>query len=146
MKCIKQVFFVLLLAFAGSFSAFGQEYVHPNYLSKTVEEVELLKITITPEYTKVDFVIETTNDYAAGGWACAMPNFHILDKHGTKYPLQRAENIPICPERHDFTGPNQRLRFTLYFDPLPPTLNLISILEDHPQGFNFKVIILKPVA
>jgi hypothetical protein len=113
-----------------------------------LKEVEITKIEITDKYTIVDFYFYTGKNgrYEAGGWIALSRNMYIKEA-GThkKHYLLKASNIPILPERLDFSGEYKR-RFKAYFPPIKVGTRKVHIIEEATNGFNFYDIQLKPAA
>jgi len=103
-------------------------YNLPEYKSNA--SPKLLRITTTPSYTKVDFGYQATSYYISGGWVRIEKNTFIrIVKTGEKLIVNRIENIPIAPQRLDFTSTKDWLYFSLYFPPLPKDIEIIDLIE-----------------
>jgi hypothetical protein len=123
----------------------AQVYLNPNYGAKSLQEVEITKIEITDKYTIIHFYFET-KDPKYAGWISLSKNMYIKNaKTHEKHYLIKASNIPILPERLDFTGPYKR-KFKAYFPSISPATETMHIIEEATNGFNFYKITLKPVA
>jgi uncharacterized protein YxeA len=140
-KAIILLFFIIF-----SITTQGQVYPTPKYNSRSNPHVELLKITVTDDYTIVEF--EHTNPFE-GGWATAMPETFIrVSKTKEKLQLLKTSNIPVYPAQHDYKKAGEKLRYKLYFPPINPSTPYIDIIEieGENKAFNFYKVHLKPVA
>ena len=99
----------------------------------------IVKIDRTGTNTVIYFKYTAPEKYLNGGWVCAGKDFFMRDcETKLKYNLIKANNIPICPERHDFQYQGQILEFNLVFPALPSSTTDIDIIEDEIKGgFNF---------
>lgn len=122
-----------------SVQVFGQRISNPKIRKSEVPYCKILSIDINQDNTTVYFDYTSPNTYINGGWVCAGDNFFIRDNEtGKKYFLIKANNIPICPQKHSFSRQGESLRFNLVFQPLPKTCKEIDIIENlSGGGFNF---------
>ena len=130
--------FLLILNLILTITVFGQ-IENPKYLIKEVPYCDIVKIDRTETNTVIYFKYTAPDKYLNGGWVCAGKDFFIRDcETKLKYSLIKANNIPICPERHDFQHQGQILEFNLVFPALPSSTTDIDIIEDEIKGgFNF---------
>jgi S1-C subfamily serine protease len=121
-----------------SISIFGQ-INNPNVTRREVTYCDITKIEINSTNTIVHFKYKAPSTYVKGGWVCAGKDFFIRDSDTKKiYNLIKANNIPICPEKHNFDYQGQTLDFNLVFQPIPSNTKQIDIIEDEAKGgFNF---------
>lgn len=121
-----------------SISIFGQ-INNPNVTRKEVTYCDITKIEINSTNTIVHFKYKAPSTYVKGGWVCAGKDFFIRDSDTKKiYNLIKANNIPICPEKHNFDYQGQTLDFNLVFQPIASNTKQIDIIEDEVKGgFNF---------
>ena len=119
-------------------TSYGQ-IINPSFSRRDVTFCDIVKIEKTSFNTTVYFKYKAPSTYENGGWVCAGGNFFIRDVYsGTKYELKKANNIPICPSRHNFQYQGQVLEFSLVFEALPNSTTRIDIIEDEiERGFNF---------
>jgi len=112
---------------------------NPSFSRRDVSYCDIVMIEKSSSNTTVYFKYKAPKTYIKGGWVCARKEFLIKDCQTKKiYKLVRANNIPICPDKHNFQYQGQTLEFSLIFPPLPPSTELIDIIEDEKnQGFNF---------
>lgn len=145
---MKHLYIIVALVFSMVITGFSQSVIYnPAFGMTTSPDVNIPKIEITKESTIIHFHFVTTANWIVGGWASVLEDMYIRDvKTGKKYYLQKAENIPYYPERHDFTGPGQELSFTLYFTPVDPATTQIDIIENIEYGFNFFRVLLIDIA
>ncbi len=145
MKALKLHLVIFIFLFSIN-SIFCQSYNRPEYEGKSIDEIEILKITITDKYTIVECI--HTNRYKLG-WATAMPKTFIRVSGKTKkYQLLKTSRIPIFPKKHHYNKIGEKLRYKLYFPPINPNVKYLDIIEieGSNKAFNFYKIKLKPIA
>jgi hypothetical protein len=120
-------------------NALGQQINSPSIRKSDVQYCKVSSIVIQNEKTVVNFRYIASNEYINGGWVCAGDNFFIRDNEtGRKYFLTKANNIPICPQKHNFKQKGELLNFSLEFQPIPNNCKEIDIIENLAgKGFNF---------
>jgi S1-C subfamily serine protease len=134
-RTVKIIFgFCLLIAQ----TSFGQ-IINPSFNSREVSYCDITKVERTSYNTTVYINYTAPSTYMNGGWACAGADFFIRDVYTkTKYKLIKANNIPICPSKHNFQYQGQTLEFNLVFEAIPSSTTKIDIIEDEIKGgFNF---------
>ena len=78
--------------------------------------LQLLRITVTKNETKVDFGYQATSYYTNGGWIKISPKTFIRPKGSTKkLVLTNATNIPYGPEKLHFNSSIEWRYFSLHF-------------------------------
>lgn len=107
----------------------------------------LLRISLLPEVTKIDFGYVTTNKYSNGGWIKIAPETFI-ENTVTKecFVLTNAVGITIAPAKRNFESKKDWQYFSLYFPPLPQkdcTLNIIEKIKGNKNNFNYYDVALK---
>jgi hypothetical protein len=111
------------------------------------DNLQLLRVILHEEYTKVDFGYAASGYYIKGGWVRIHDCISIDSKtDGKSYKFLEAENIPVYPEQHHFESKRDWKYFTLYFEPLPYKDCVFDIIEqdpNDPNDFNFFDIHLK---
>ena len=119
-----------------AFSVIGQ--TNPKVEKQDVDKCIITKIEKNIYATTVFFQYTSDPIYKTGAWACAGKDFFIEDTHtGKRFKMLKANNIPICPGKHQFTEGNQVLNFSIDFEPINET-NKINIIENELQSaFNF---------
>ena len=124
------------------FSLKAQVYKSPIAAKQSHADLEIIQIERTAENTIVN--LKVTNKRDAGGWFCASKSIIIKNSEGLEqYDLIKSENIPICPEKFEFSYVGQTLEFTLYFPPIPSDFQFIDIIENCADAcFYFNHIIL----
>lgn len=107
---------------------------------------DLLRILLTPEYTKIDFGYIAKDIYINGGWIRIAPETFIEDTHTKqRYTLVNAENIPLAPVHHYFETKKDWRYFSLYFPAIPQKdciLNIIEIENGTLNDFNYYEVAL----
>jgi hypothetical protein len=108
---------------------------------------DLLRIILSPDYTKIDFGCTAKEMYIKGGWICMEKDTFIeIKETGKCYVLSQAIGIPINPEHHYFESKKDWRYFSLYFPAIPQidcTINIIEIENGSRNNFNYYDIELK---
>lgn len=138
-KTLKLIFGLMLFISQTSFGQDLGQITNPTFNSRYVSYCDITKIEKMNFNTVIYFKYTAPSTYINGGWVCAGGNFFIRDSYSkTKYKLIKANNIPICPEKHNFQYKGQTLEFNLVFEALPSSTTKIDIIEDEMNGgFNF---------
>ena len=128
----------LILCFT---NANAQEINNPNFGIKSHPTLEILKIEQVELYTKVSLQVKNE---IANGWFCADKKIYIKNTNGTDiYYLHKSENIPVCPDIHQFTMVGEILEFHLYFYRIAPNLKFVDLVEDCRDAcFYFKGVVI----
>jgi S1-C subfamily serine protease len=134
-KTVKLIFAFFLFIVQTSIG----QIINPSFTSREVNYCDVLKIEKNKSNTIIYFKYTAPSNYINGGWVCVGNNFFIRDINTrTTYKLIKANNIPICPNKHNFQYKDQELEFNLVFEALPPSVDRIDIIEDETNhGFNF---------
>lgn len=107
----------------------------------------LLRMLLTPEYTKVDFGYTTTNKYIRGGWIKMAKDTFIENVETKKrYKMIKATGITIAPQKHNFQSNKDWQYYSLFFEPMEQkdgVINLIEIEKGTPNDFNYYNIEIK---
>jgi hypothetical protein len=92
---------------------------------------KLLRITITPAHTKIDFGYSTFKSvFNNGGWIQISPETYLMDYSGKRqYALLNAEGISFSPKKHYFESMRDWQYYSLYFEPIPLEDGLYKIIE-----------------
>ena len=108
---------------------------------------DLLRITLFPDRTKIDFGYTAKEMYDSGGWIrMEKDTFIEIKETGKRYFLTHSEGIPINPEYHYFESIKDWRYFSLYFPAIPLTnctINIIEIENGSVNDFNYYDIELK---
>lgn len=111
------------------------------------ENAKLLRIVLSPTYTKVDFGYSTMWYYIKGGWVrISKDTFLKIKNSDEKLVLLKADNIPVAPTQHHFKSNKDWLYFSLYFPPIPLNdckMDLIESEKGTTDDFNYFDIDLK---
>jgi len=123
-------------------STYSQKYESPIAGKQSHPDLKINTIEITTEYTIIHLSI--TNQLNTGGWFCADNNIYIKNSKGIEqYMLLRSENIPICPNKFEFTTKGEVLEFILYFPPINKEIRFLDLIENCDEAcFSFEGIIL----
>ena len=132
---MKKLIILFLINLLLTVSVIGQIY-NPTFSRREVSYCDIVKIEKSSSSTIVYFKFKAPS---TGVWVCAGKDFFIRDCNTrSTYKLIKANNIPLCPEKHDFQYQGQTLEFNLVFPELPSNTNKIDIIEDEAKGgFNF---------
>lgn len=107
---------------------------------------DLLRIILSPNFTKIDFGYTAKEVYVNGGWIRIAPETFIEIRETQKrFVLDRTEGIPISPEHHYFESKKEWRYFSLYFPSIPQTncnMNIIEIENGSTNDFNYHNITL----
>ena len=112
-----------------------------NVLGHSETNPILLRMLVTPEFTKVDFGYTTTNKYIRGGWI-KMAKETFIENVATKkrYKMIKASGITIAPQKHNFQSNKDWQYYSLFFEPMEQkdaVINLIEIENGTPNDFNY---------
>ena len=122
---------------------------HPKVIKNYLGNPDILRIHLTPEYTKVDFGYVAKDIYINGGWIKIASETFIENKiTKQRYTLVNAENIPIAPIHHYFETKKDWRYFSLIFPPIPQndcTLNIIEVENGSKNNFNYYGVELKMI-
>jgi hypothetical protein len=107
----------------------------------------LLRISLYPEITKIDFGYVTTDKYDNGGWIKIAPETFIENTvTKERFVLTNAVGITIAPAKRNFESKKDWQYFSLYFPPIPQKdciLNIIEIIKGNKNDFNYYNVPLK---
>ncbi len=122
---------------------------HYNMFGDGASNPILLRISLFPESTKIDFGYTTTEKYYNGGWIKISPNTFIENAASKKrYTMTNAVGITIAPALRNFQSKKDWQYFSLFFPPIPQkdcVLNIIEVEKGTPSDFNYYNIDLKMV-
>lgn len=111
------------------------------------DNVQLLRIILDNEQTRVDLGYQAPFYYAKGGWVrMSDETFIRILPHGDKLKITGTGNIPMGTTRHEFKTTKEWLYFSLYFPPIPFKTCQIDLIEKEKSDgtdFNFYAIQLK---
>lgn len=126
-------------------SVMGQKNENPAVRKSEVSNCEITSVFIGKDKTTVNFNYKSININTTGGLICINDNLFIRDNYtGQKYFLNKANNIPICPEKYNFKQIGESLQFSLDFQPIPQDCGEIDIIDNlTAAGFNFYGVNLK---
>lgn len=107
----------------------------------------LLRISLYPEITKIDFGYVTTDKYNYGGWIKIAPETFIENTiTKERFVLTNAVGITLAPAKRNFESNKDWQYFSLYFPPIPQKdciLNIIEIIKGNKNDFNYYNVALK---
>ncbi len=132
--------FLLVLLLIQGLPVFSQTIIAPNFILKSHETLEVLKVIRYEEGITLQMLI--TNERNEGGSFCINKNTEII-ANSISYSVQRIENIPKCPKVHKFEYVGEKLIFYLHFPPVPNEINIIDIVENCDDNcFQFTGLII----
>jgi hypothetical protein len=121
--------------------------LHPQVVKSCPHNPDVLRIHLTPDYTKVDFGYIAKDIYINGGWIGIAPATFIEDAvTGQRFTMLSSENIPIAPVHHHFETSKDWRYFSLIFPPIPKSDCILNIIEEEngsPNDFNYFGIEIK---
>lgn len=105
------------------------------------DNLQLLRVTTGPDYTKLDFGYKAPDYYTRGGWVKINRESHLLaDGKALRYDLINANHIPYGPDLLHFNSSNEWLYFSLVFQPVPISTKLIDLIEQvNPADTDFNI-------
>ncbi len=119
----------------------GYIIINPSHKGRRDNNLQLLRVTVTNEQTKIDFGYQTTSNYIKGGWVRISPQTFIQPIGSQKkYSITNASNIPYGPEQLEFKSTIDWLYFSLIFPPLPAGVEEMDLIENErgdATDFNF---------
>lgn len=118
-----------------------------NVLGHSETNPILLRMLVTPEFTKVDFGYTTTNKYIRDGWI-KMAKETFIENVATKkrYKMIKASGITIAPQKHNFQSNKDWQYYSLFFEPMEQkdaVINLIEKEKGTENDFNYYDVTLK---
>ena len=124
------------------------KYLFSAPLHKTTcTYVQLLRIILDKEHTRIDLGYQATDYYDKGGWVRMSEKTYIrVFPDGDKLTITGTENIPKGTTKHEFKTTKDWLYFSLYFPPIPfKSCNIELIEKEKSDGtdFNFYDIQLR---
>jgi hypothetical protein len=107
----------------------------------------LLRISLYPEITKIDFGYVTTDKYNYGGWIKIAPETFIENTvTKERFVLTNAVGITLAPAKRNFESNKDWQYFSLYFPAIPQKdciLNIIEKIKGNKNDFNYYNVALK---
>ena len=136
---MKKILFLLLFLPLG-LTIFSQTIVAPNFILKSHETLEVMKVMRYEDGITLQMLI--TNTRNEGGSFCVDKNTEIT-ANGISYHIQRIENIPKCPKTYKFEYVGEKLIFYLHFPAIPNETKIINIAENCDDNcFQFTGLII----
>jgi hypothetical protein len=114
-------------------------YLNPESYDPNAE-IQVKKIELTENFTRIDFLYTAPDYYDNGGWVnIAKETFIRPVGSNEEYRLVYTSNIPFAPLKHYFNRCGESLVYTLIFPALPKNTLAIDIIEKEglPNYFNF---------
>ena len=114
-------------------------YLNPESYDPNTE-IQVKKIELTENFTRIDFLYTAPDYYDNGGWVnIAKETFIRPVGSNEEYRLVYTSNIPFAPLKHYFKHCGEILVYTLIFPALPKNTLAIDIIEKEglPNYFNF---------
>jgi hypothetical protein len=111
---------------------------NPDMEFRSNTSMDVMKIELTEEYTKINFIHYADKIYIDGGWVQIQGNTFIrVLGSSDKLTLLKAINIPIAPNKHFYKSDHECLYFTLLFPSIPKSTTHIDIIEKEGGGHTF---------
>ncbi len=102
--------------------------------------LQLLRVTLNEFTTRLDFGYQMDTMYDYDWWINIDPNTHLLTSASTKkFRMQDQLNIATAPNKNMYKARTDWQFFSLFFAPLPPEDQKISLIEFETTtrtGFN----------
>ncbi len=108
--------------------------------TETETLLDIYKIELNEDFTRIDFIYEAPSKYVNGGWIQMEPTTFLRPAgSSTMYKMIQAVNISLTPLKTHFKKSGQIHLYTLLFPPLPSDVKVIDIIEKEGIGtyFNF---------
>lgn len=139
---MKKIISILFITFFAA-NLFAQEIPYP--VATELNHPELIIERLNLDNDKTSFHLYVINQMDQGAWYCADKNIYIENPE-TKERLYitSVENIPFCPERHNFKRKGEKLSFALVFPSIKHwNCKRIDLVEDCDEScFYFKGLII----
>lgn len=109
--------------------------------------MQIFRIELSEMSTRIDFISHPdTINCIANWWIAISQNTFIrpVDSNHT-FPLQKAINICLSPQKYFFKHAQEILSFTLLFPPLPKGIELFDIIQSdngEDESSNFYLVSL----
>jgi hypothetical protein len=121
----------------------------PTIKKITANHIDVQRIELDENYTRIDFLYYAPSHYQNGGWV-QISKHTFIRPVGSEYKLKlmKAVNIPIAPQKHFFKSNRDLLSYTLYFPALSKGCTSIDIIEreiNDGTWFNFYGISVEKV-
>jgi hypothetical protein len=120
---------------------------HYKYLFSSPEyktartNVQILRIILDKEQTRIDLGYQATSQYKRGGWVrMSEDTFIRTGTDGHKLKIRGSEHIPRGERKMEFKTTQGWLYFSLFFPPIPFKTGLIDLIETEKKdesAFNF---------
>jgi len=133
------LFFILILPLI----SFSQIIENPVWAEKSNTNLTIDKIEFTDSNTILYLTV--VNQTSNGGTFCINKNTSLKSdfNDGYKFELLQAENIPLCPKKHNFTKLGESLKFKLVFNIVPQYITYVDLVEECTGAcFFFRDIVL----
>ncbi|MGQ9620705.1 MAG: hypothetical protein ACUVTX_06955 [Bacteroidales bacterium] len=117
---------MLLSIFIITITINGQVLLKPVYAAKNPETLELLRIEMTPESTRLFLSVENR---ITGGYFCTDRRTYLYLPDNKRLRLIKAEGITYCPELYKFYTTGEKLLFDLTFPAIPEGTKWFDLVE-----------------
>jgi len=111
---------------------------NPCVAHRNNDAMDIMRITLEDDFTKIDFVHYASKKYINGGWVQIAGNtfIRILGSTG-RLTLLKAINITIAPNKHHYKSKHECLYFSLLFPSIPKSTTHIDIIEKEGGDSSF---------
>jgi len=109
-----------------------KSYLFPQVPNRgRLDNPVLLRVTLLPDATKVDFGYSTFKSvYSNGGWIQISPETHLVSLHNQrKFKLINVKGISMSPTKHYFESQRDWQYYSLYFEPIPVEDGSYDLIE-----------------
>jgi len=125
---LKTLLVFLFLQLSFQFSADSQVYERPNFSFSSHETLELERVDVDTNQTRVYFSILSRK---LGGSFCIDTSTYIKNSLGSdEYKLIESIGVPDCPDVHKFSIVGKKLSFILVFPPIGREIRYIDVIEN----------------
>lgn len=127
--CMKKFIGILILTLLIS-GLQAQIHYNPQVAIKPIGSLSVHKVELAKDETRVTVRIVNQDQLPAFG----LPAQLVIRKTSEPeaWPMLRAENVPVLPQKHTFSFKGDILEFTLIFPPIPQPVKYLDIKQ--PEG------------
>jgi hypothetical protein len=123
---------LLCLQLLFQFTVNSQVYERPNFSFSSHETLDLERVDVEADQTRVYFSILNRK---LGATFCIDTSTYIKNSLGSEeYKLVESIGVPDCPDVHKFSIVGKKLSFILVFPPINKGIKYIDIIENCQEG------------
>ena len=125
-----------------SYAKYSRVILNPTY--ETLCNVQIIKIALSPQETRVECKVNNKVNNGYAGWVSIDPGTYIsIPINKQKLKMRDAINIAVAPLKTEFHFQDEELVFALIFPALPPNVRTFSIIESADSDWKFYNIIIR---